>query len=57
MHSIVFSRSQPTKPQEMLQIKQHNLTNEVLEASSGGRAACNTICKFFDSPIKRLNMS
>ncbi|KAF2915705.1 hypothetical protein DAI22_09g059200 [Oryza sativa Japonica Group] len=39
----VFSRSQPTKPQEMLQIKQHNLTNEVLEASSGGRAACNTI--------------
>uniref|UniRef100_A0A0E0QPY5 ABC transporter domain-containing protein n=1 Tax=Oryza rufipogon TaxID=4529 RepID=A0A0E0QPY5_ORYRU len=35
--------SQPTKPQEMLQIKQHNLTNEVLEASSGGRAAYNTI--------------
>jgi hypothetical protein len=38
-----FDSNQPTISEETLKIKQANLTGEVLEASSRGRVASNTI--------------
>lgn len=38
-----FDSNQPTISEEALKIKQANLTGEVLEASSRGRVASNTV--------------
>lgn len=38
-----FDSNQPTISKETLKIKQANLTGEVLEASSRGRVASNTV--------------
>jgi len=43
MLSAAFDSNQPTISEETLKIKQANLTGEVLEASSRGRVASNTV--------------